>query len=199
MSATIHRINPTRRTTRPLMMVLRCCMQAVYHVRGLEAEADDGPQSRQMDQRPGHSGRVASSSLKLQGAAVCQASRKSNTAHPTASFWGRKGRNSPCRRFGGTEVRWRLRNSSLPRIAQGIGGCLSEGRSLRRPPRRRRCPEAPLARCPASSDRCPDNGCCSGSTPPASSTWPAAAGFPAAAGPAADLTRSRPPDPESGH
>ena len=43
-------------------------MQAVYHVRGLEAEADDGPQSRQMDQRPGHSGRVASSSLKLQGA-----------------------------------------------------------------------------------------------------------------------------------
>ena len=142
MSATIHRINPTRRTTRPLMMVLRCCMQAVYHVRGLQAEADDGPQGRQMDQRPGHSGRVASWSLKSQGAAVCQASRKSNTANPTASFLGRKGRNSPCKRFGGIEVRWRLRNRSLPRIAQGIGGYLSEGRSLRRPPRRRRCPEA---------------------------------------------------------
>ena len=31
ISATIHRINPAKRTTRPLMIVLRCCMDAIYH------------------------------------------------------------------------------------------------------------------------------------------------------------------------
>ena len=128
MRASRRQRKPSSATPVPMMarmIWLVSLMQGVYHVRGLEAEADDGPQGWQMDQRPGRSGRVASWSLKSQGAAVCQASRKSNTANPTASFLGRKGRNSLCKRFGGTEVRWRLRNRSLPRIAQGIRGCLS--------------------------------------------------------------------------
>ena len=40
-------------------------------------------------------------------------------------FLREKGPNTPCRRFGGTEVPWSLRNRSLPRIAQGFRGRLS--------------------------------------------------------------------------
>ena len=36
-----------------------------------------------------------------------------------------KGRNLPCKRFGGTEVRRRPRNRSLPPIAHGFRGFLS--------------------------------------------------------------------------
>ena len=36
-----------------------------------------------------------------------------------------KGRNTPCKRFGGAEVCRRPRNRSLPPIAHGFWGCLS--------------------------------------------------------------------------
>ena len=57
-------------------------------------------------------------------------------------FWAERAEIRPVSVLGVRRVRRRLRNRSLPRIAQGFRGCLSEGRLLRRHPRRRRCPEA---------------------------------------------------------